>query len=346
MEITRADAKQQEAIADLLKSTFSLSPPFLSTEFLRWKLFSPSPSSEGSRSYVISEGGNIMAHICEWPISFLSPSGPVTNGFFIDWAARQEARGTGRQLFQYVLQKYETALTIGGTEKALPIYPKLGFQHYGTLDEFALVTRPWQQHCGRPQPQRTELREIARLSRNSIWSLKALWISESNWASKQVSKAYDLPESAFRVKSSTFCLGIRSAAWLQYIADCPLMKCSLFTLFKGCNPRGYFLLNQISGQCRIIDLAVDSDVPQDWEGAYRSAVISALKQKEVSEIVAISSLPWLSEILRKIGFQHRKQNQVLIYDPAKKLLGGPPLHLRMTDNDACFLYEERYPFLT
>jgi len=346
MEVTRAEAKQQEAIADLLKSTFSLSSPFLSAEFLRWKLFPLSSGSEGSRSYVISEGGNILAHICEWPISFLSPSGPVTTGFFIDWAARPEAKGTGRQLFQYVLQKYETAITIGGTTKALPIYPKLGFQHYGTLDEFALVTRPWLQHCGRPKLQRTEWREIARLARNSIWSLKALRISETDWTSKKVNKAYDLPESAFRVKTSTFCLGIRSAAWLQYIVECPLMKCSLFILFKGCNPRGYFLLNQIASQCRIIDLAVDSDVQQDWEGAYRAAVISALKQKEVSEIVAISSLPWLSEILRNIGFQHRKQDLVLIYDPAKKLIGGPPLHIRMADNDACFLYEEKYPFLT
>ncbi len=344
--VRRTGPEQQNAVAQLLKSVFGpeTSPRLLSSEVLQWKFFSPRPGSTGSRSYVLEEDGEIQAHLCELPISFLSPYGEIRSCTFVDWAARPEAKGAGVQIFQYLMEQHETVLTIGGTVQARRLFPKLDFRHYGTLDTFARVVRPWRQHCTRPH--RTGWRDLARLARNTFWSIPPPTLAEHEWMATPISDIDHLPEKAFRVAASKFCLGIRSASWLQYLLNCPVMNCSLFVLAKASLPRGYFLLNQVGGQCRIVDLAIDSESPPDWEAAYLVAVSVAAKRKTTCEISAVSSLPWLSEALRTIGFRLRGQTAVMLHDPGRRLAGAPPLHLRMTDNDACFLYSESYPYLT
>jgi hypothetical protein len=344
--VHRAGPEQQGAIAQLLRLVFGpgMSPSLLNPELLQWKFFSPRPGSNGSRSYVLGESAEIQAHACEWPISFLSSSHEVQSCHLIDWAARPEAKGAGIRIYQYLMAQNDTVLAIGGSVQARKLLPKLGFRPHGTLDSFARVVRPWRQYCTRPQ--RTGWRGLARLARNTIWSLPPVAVSEGEWTAAPVSHPNDLPDKAFRIHASSFCLGVRSPAWLQYLLDCPIMNCRLFALAKASLPRGYFLLNQVAGQCRIVDLAVDSEAPLDWEAAYRVAVTTAVRQKTTCEVTAVSSLPWLSEAFRKIGFRLRQQIPVMLHDPARRLVDSPPLHLRMTDSDHCFLYDEAYPYLT
>jgi hypothetical protein len=344
--VQQAVPEQQSAITQLLKSVFGpeMSPSLLSREFLHWKFFAPRPGSTGSRSYVLAEDGEIQAHLCRWPISFPTPSGEIQSGTFVDWVARPEAKGAGVQIFQHLLALQETALAIGGTPQARRLLPKLGFRPRATLDTFALVVRPWRQY--RSRPHRAGWRDLARIARNTMWSFQAASGSNREWVATPVSKAGDLPENAFRVPASKFCLGIRSASFLQYLLDCPVMNCNLFALHKASLPQGYFLLNQAGGHCRIIDLSIDSETPSEWEAAYRVAASTAAKQKTTCEISAVSSLPWLSEAFIRMGFRLRQQAPVLLHDPTGRLVNAPPLHLRMTDNDHCFLYDESQPYLT
>jgi hypothetical protein len=235
-------------------------------------------------------------------------------------------------------------LGIGGSAQARRLLPKLGFRSRGTLDSFARVVRPWRQY--RAGPYGTGWRDLARLARNTIWSFHPPLYSVSEWTATPVSDADDLPDKAYRVPAASFSLGVRSASLLRYLLDCPAMNCSLYALAKADLPRGYFMLNQVAGQCRIVDLAVDSEAPRDWEDAYGVAASVAARQKATCEISAVSSLPWLSDALRRIGFRLRKQSPVLLYDPAEQLVNAPPLHLRMTDNDECFLHAGSCSFLT
>ncbi len=344
--IQRAGPEQQSAVAQLLKSVFGpeLTPSLNSPELLRWKFFSPRPGSTGSRSYVIGRNGEIKAHLGEWPISFLSPTGEVQSCHLIDWAARRDSVGTGIRVCQHVMEQNETVLGIGGSVQARKLLPKLGFRSRGTLDSFARVVRPWRQY--RARPHSTGWRDIARLARNTMWSFHRLSVSAAKWTATPVSDADDLPDKAYRVPASSFCLGVRSASLLRYFLDCPAMNCSLYALASANLPRGYFMLNQVAGQCRIVDLAVDSEAPRDWEDAYSVAVSIAARQKATCEISAVSSLPWLSDALRRIGFRLRKQSPVMLYDPNERLINAPPLHLRMTDSDECFLHTGSPSFLT
>jgi hypothetical protein len=293
---------------------------------------------------VLREIEEIQAHLGEWPISFPTPSGDVQSCTFIDWAARPDAKGTGVSIFQHRMEQHDTVLAIGGTAAARKLLPKLGFRPRGALDTFARVVRPWRQY--RSRSQWTGWRDIARLARNTIWSLQPPAVSERAWTATPISDVNEVPEGALRVRASAFCLGVRSPSLLKYLLDCPVMNCSLFALTKASRLRGYFLLNQRAGHCRIADLAVDSEAPPDWEAAYRVAVSTAARQKTTCEISTVSSLPWLSDIFRSLGFRLRAQAPVMLYDPAQRLVNAPPLHLRMTDNDHCFLFDELYPFLT
>jgi hypothetical protein len=343
--IQRAGPEQQGAVAQLLRSVFGPGVPaaLLSPELFQWKFFSPRPGSIGSRSFVLRGKEELQAHLGEWPVSFLSPSGEVPCCAFIDWVARPEAKGSGVCIFRHLMRQHGAVLTIGGSAQARRLFPKLGFQPHGAFDLFARVVRPWRQY--RSRPQRASCRGIARLARNTIWSLDPAAVPEHEWKAAPISDVNAVPEGALRVQSSTFCLGVRSVSFLKYLLDCPVMNCSLFTLSKANVPRGYFLLNQHAGQCRIADLAVDSEAPQDWETAYSVAASTAAGLEATCEISAVSSLPWLSDALRRIGFRLRGQAPVVLYDPARRLANAPPLHLRMTDNDYCFSYDEHYPFL-
>lgn len=345
MNVSQAGPEQQEAIAHLLRLTFRQSETFLCPAFLRWKFFSPASTLPGSRSYIIRESEEeIQAHACEWEVSFSSQSGSISGCHVIDWAALPGAKGTGLSVYQHLMKKHELVLAIGGSAQARKLLPRLGFKPHGTLEGFALVVRPWLQY--RSRPQSTAWRDTARMARNTVWHLKWRKTSDRDWTSHPALNVSEVPETALHVQASTFSLGIRSTSGLQYLLDCPLMDCTLHVLLKAGAPLGYFLLNQVGGQCRIIDLAVASEAQQDWESAYNVAIATAFTQKTTCEITAVSSLPWLSDVFRGIGFQLRSQCPVLVLDPNQKLLNAPPLHLRMTDSDACFLYEERFPFQT
>ena len=344
--ICQSVPEQQAAIADLLVSAFGsrLCSSLVTPDLLRWKFFSTRPDFPGSRSYVIADDHEILAHACAWPLSFPLPTGGISGCHVIDWAARPGTKGKGIQLYQHLMSKNGFVISVGGSPEARRLHPKLGLESYGTLDLLALVARPWKQY--RCDTKRSGWRRIARLTRNTLWSALSKNAQGKDWATVSIADIADLPERGLHVASRDFCLGVRSVPSLRYLLECPAMNCSLFTLSKAGVSCGYFLLNKIGGQSRIIDLAVDSDSPQDWVGAYRAAVESAIANEEICEVTAVSSLPWLSSGLMELGFRLRAQFPVTLYDPTCSLLNSPPLHLRMTDSDLCFLHSPDSPFLT
>jgi hypothetical protein len=342
----RTRPEDQGAIVQLMKSAFGADMPsgLISPALLQWKFSDPRSGSPEGCSYVIVGDGRIDAHVAEWPISFQTPAGEVRSCHLIDWVARPEAKGAGVSIYLQVMEQYETVLAIGGSEHARKLLPKMGFRPAGALTQFARVVRPWRQF--RIRPTRAGWRDVARLGRNIRWKMQAPRGLPPGWTAAPASDLEKLPGGALRVLSATFCTGVRTASRLRWLTECPAMNCGLFILNKGQAARGYFLLFQRGGQCRIADLAVDSEARGDWLAAYRTAAFTAAEQPGTCEITAASSLPWLSDGLKSLGFQPRGDLPVAIYDPRRQLTGGPSLHLRMTDNDYCFLYSEAYPFLT
>jgi hypothetical protein len=79
-----------------------------------------------------------------------------------------------------------------------------------------------------PRSHRATWRDIARLVRNTVWSLEPHTGSNREWAANPAADVKEVPDGAPRFRASTFCSGVRSASFLKYLLDCPLWtaRCS------------------------------------------------------------------------------------------------------------------------
>ncbi len=346
LEIRASEARCEE-IAEFFITAFGPDLPavFLSPQFLQWKFFEDRPDWPGSRSYVVQQGDRIAAHACVWPTSFRTPSGTITCSHLLDWAADPAVAGAGITLYRHLMQLTDLVLAIGGSRQARRLLPKIGFRPYGTLEYYARVVRPFRQYRQRPRP--SPLREIARLGRNTIWSMSPSGAVDRHWSATRRERADPwLDQVVSPYSSSTFCPGRRSAASVNYLIACPAAVSSLYLLACKDQARGYFILNEVHGQTRVVDLFLNSEEPADWEAACRIAFRTAASLATTCELVVATSLPWLAGIFRRCGFRKSDDRPIMLYDPRQLLSSAPPLQIQMADSDAFYLYDPSFPFLT
>jgi hypothetical protein len=316
-----------------------------SPQLMAWKAFAPHPDWPGSRSYIARQDGRIVAHVCVWPTGFDTPSGKIGCSHLLDWAADPAAAGAGVTIYRHLMQMTDTVLAIGGSPQARRLLPRIGFKSYGTLDYYARVVRPFRQY--RQRSRTSPLREVARLGRNIIWSMPRPWPVRHEWSSAPSERAgVWLDELVSRCAPQTYCPGRRSAALVNYLLECPAAACRLYSLSRNGARQGYFILNEVHGQTRIVDLFINSGESAEWESAYRAAFRAAASLAATCEVVAATSLPWLAEALRSCGFRKRDSRPVMLYDPRRLLDGVPPLQIRMVDSDAFYMHDLSYPFIT
>src|SRR4051812_22609066 len=116
MRFTATGPQQLEAIAELLQQSFHLPPgdPSLNRSYLAWKYYEAGPHRSGSRSYVLSEGGRILAHAAIWPVQLRLDNGIQSGIGFGDWAASEEQPGAGLLLLKKLLTLESFVLVTGG----------------------------------------------------------------------------------------------------------------------------------------------------------------------------------------------------------------------------------------
>ncbi len=321
-----------------------LPPELLSSAFLSWKFFQDRPGWPGSRSYVLERDGSVAAHACVWPSAFHTPAGVITCCHLLDWAASPLAVGAGVSIYRDLIGRSDIAIAIGGSAQARRLLPKLGFRPYGFSRYFAGVIRPLRQFRARPKASMG--REILRLARNAMWSIPPLKRAHAGWTAGQARSGRWLDDMVADPAARSFSPGVRSSALISYLLACPAACCHLYTVGSQAEARGYFLLNEVNGQTRIIDLFLQSSEEADWETAYRLALRAAADLPETCEVVASSSLPWLDGVLRRCGMRERLAKPILVYDRRGLLSGAPALSVQMVDSDAFFLYSSSSPFLT
>jgi hypothetical protein len=347
-EITAAAELQQEELRTFLEAAFAGdgTPAVLkSPRMQEWKAFVPRPDWPGSRSYILRQADRIAAHACVWPTGFRTTPGDIGCSHLLDWAADPAAAGSGVAIYRHLMQLTDTVLAIGGSSQARRLLPKLGFKPYGTLEFYGVVIRPFRQYRHRPRP--SPLREIARLGRNLMWSVPPIGSPIREWSVTCMERAGRwLDELVSQYIPGTRCVGRRSAPFVNYLLDCPAATCSLYSMSHQDLPRGYFILNEVRGQTRIVDMFLNSDEPAEWESACRLAVQTAASLASTCEVSAATSLPWLAGVFRKCGFRRCNDRPVMLYDPRRLLTNAPPLHIQMVDSDAFYLYDLSYPFLT
>jgi hypothetical protein len=331
-------------LAGLFHEAFGDGPDvFRSASFLEWKYFDPRADWQRPRSYVTTQKGRVAAHACIWPLSIRTPGGPVTSSHLIDWAAHADSGGAGAILYRHLLQMTDTVIAIGGSDQARRVLPRLGFAPCGEVSLYSVVVRPMRQFAQRQDG--SLLKNAAKTVRNSMWP--GVPATRPNWSSAFTSD----PDAAFEpLRAMPFHAEWRATERcpdaIRYLLQCPAAECSLHTLTVEGAAAGYFILNQIGGQCRIIDLMVASDAADDWQAAYTEAARVAAERPDTCEVVAVSSVPWLSAILERANFRLQERRPMMLFDPRGRLAFEPSLSVQMVDWDAYFLYDPSFPFLT
>jgi hypothetical protein len=320
-------------------------PEFLKPAFLNWKFFRSRPGWEGSRSFIVQREGSILAHACVWPTAFHTPAKTVSSCHLLDWVASPDAPGAGITLYRELMDLSETTIVIGGSPQAQRLLPKLDFRPYGSLRYFSRVIRPLRQFCARPK--QSVRREVLRFARNTVWTLPSLKRAGTGWVAIQEARAGGwLDDLVSSCKFAAFSSGARSSALVNYLLDCPAARGSLYAVTRKNQPCGYFLLNEVHGQTRVIDLFVRSTDPEAWEAASTLALGVAAGLPGTCEVVTASAMEWLDDVFRRCGMREREARPVLLYDSRGLLAGAPPLHIQMIDSDAFLMYVPSHLFLT
>ena len=226
------------AIAELLQAAFEApaGAPFLDPKLLHWKYFEPHPEWREPRSYVLDQGGKLIAHGCVWPStlrSSLQATGPLQALCLIDWVSSKTAPGMGIMLARKLGALAPVMLSIGGSEMTQAIMPKIGFVKQGELLTYARVLRPWSQF--RTRPGQRDRKAWLRFFRNLGWSLAGRTSSHL--------KAVAVPCDPF-------------------LAGCPGAKISAYDLF---------LFTHVGGQSRIAEVRTSVNLAEVYGAAIQVA---------------------------------------------------------------------------
>jgi len=327
--------REIETIQHFLAGVFRLSSeaPEFDPKLMRWKYYEPRPGWSGSRSYVLERDGEIVSHGCVWPMPLITPSGTVTACQIIDWAASPRMPGAGMLLRREIEQRVEVSVAIGGSPDSLKVLPGAGYKTVASFRKFALVVRPWRQFQRRPS---RDWRGAAKLGRNIFRRIMPIRGLPPGWSVRPFDDFVEAPAQDYAGTA-------RSRELYQYLLSCPSGHLSAFALKKGERGAGFFLLNHMRGQTRLVDLQVHSGNTGDWQVAAAAVTHTAARLPETCEIVASSSLPRFAEAFTRAGYSSCALQSVFLLDRSKAL-SGFELHITPADFDDFFADFPDHPF--
>jgi hypothetical protein len=328
------------AIALFLQTVFGLPPDAGLTELalLAWKYYTPRPDWPGPRSYLLKRDREIAAHGCLWPLTFETPSGPVTCNHLIDWAAHPRIPGAGLLLLRHLARVTDALLTIGGSDATRQILPRAGYRPFGSLTWYARVVRPWRQFL--THPASNTWKAPARLVRNILWSRSPLH-SSGGWSTGPIdhSLAPLLARRAFPAPA-------RTLETFPYFQHCPAARITAHLLKENGLTRGYFLLAAIGHQTRIADLWITSETASDWQSALAAATRAAAALPATAEIISAASTEVAAAAHAANGYRQRGAIPVFLYDPKSLLPPAGSPELTLIDGDAAWWQDPAHPYLT
>jgi hypothetical protein len=337
-----ATPADMDEIAAVLVEGFNAEPEgrFVDRNLLRWKYFDSGPDWQGSRSYVLRQKAHIKAHCGVWPLHLSWMSGKATCLSFVDWVSNTDVPGAGVLLKKRLMTLAETSIVVGGSEDTRRLVPRIGFRMVGEVSTFIRVMNPWRQYESRPSTGL--LRDLVRLSRNYAWSLMAAKIRiHAGW---EVKKVHTFSDDAAVSGATVFPCPARSVDYLNFWLRLPATRVSGYEIRHLDQTVGYFMLSEVYGQTRIIDVRVWPDKPSHWVAAFALATKMAAVTPNTCEILAIASTNFARSALLAAGFRKRGSEPLFLYDPHGKLTLADPIFLNLIDGDGAYLYDASHPY--
>jgi hypothetical protein len=310
--------------------------PHSDPRHLYWKYWQQRLDYSEPRSFVMTDGSRLLAHLAVVPGAFRYGDTRVRVTHMIDWAARREAAGAGIRLAKQVARMSDFALATGGSQHTRKIYPMIRYVECGRISGYA---RPLSALAilHRPIPSRWKL--LPRMARSLLWSLAAPPADTAGWQLRRIEtdeiERIDLPLPTPMPGKVVF---ERTPALLRHLLACPIVPIELYGLVKRGSIGGYFLLSYAPGQARIIDMWMASEDPADWRALVYASVNQARSKRGLAELVVWSSDPNLSQILDGCGFHERLGLPISLRAPPDTTIPHDIMRVQMVDSDAFYLY--------
>ena len=309
--------------------------PHVAPEHLHWKYWRERPDWPGPRSFVLTEGRDLLAHVALVPGTLHSEGGTAHIAHPIDWAARREAVGAGVRVMRHLAGTVDFLLGIGGSRDTLKIMPLLGYRRWGEVTGYVRTIAPLG-ILRRPGPA---WKRPPRIARSLMWTVSAPRIDLKGWQLRRIgADALEGIAAALPAGRAGRALFGRSAAHLGFALACPIVPLELYALERGGRAGGYILLSYAPGQARLADLAMASEDPADWRAAVHAAVDRARARGGIAELAAWSSDPDLAQVLQDCGFHARLNLPIYLRAGEGRAMPCVPLRVQMLDSDAYYLY--------
>lgn len=307
-------------------------------QHLHWKYWQERPEWTGSRSYVLTDGKEVLAHGAIIPATRVGGGGRLRMAHLIDWAARSSEFGAGVALLKYVGRLTDALYGIGGSADTMRILPQIGFRTCATVTGYVRPLSPrnlWREAGG------AGLRIAPRVARSTLWILTASRSSLRGWSARLLSAGeIDRLAPVLPQPRRGFTVIERGEALFRYVLTCPIVPMALYGLEYDRRLRGYFLLAFAPGQTRLADAWVDSDDLSDWRALVGCAVREARYRGGAAELATWASEPLLMRALADNGF-HRRFSLPLMLRAGAQASSDPAPRIQMLDNDALYLCEGR-----
>ncbi len=337
LEFRATSPEDAGAVSAFLQRIFGMGPghPVVDPRHLRWKCWEERADWPGSRGYVMTSQGEIVAHATVVPLASHAGERSFRMAHPIDWAAESKSVGSGVALLKRIGQIVDAIAIAGGSDMTQKILPALGFKLCGQVNRFARPLRPLRRLEGR----KLDWRLYAQSARGLLWKWKAPSEQVAGWEARRV-KEDELAASGipWPTPAPGTMLIERTPELMSYSLRCPAVAMKLYAVLKGGSIRGYFMLAFAPAQARIVDMWTGSEDRRDWRALVQLAVREAERNPGAAEVVSMASDPVRRQAFLDCGFQLRGSSPLRILASGKTELPGLPVSFGMLDSDAAYLH--------
>lgn len=317
---TPADSAQ---IAALAQRVLGVAPdnPMFSPEQMSWKYWSPWPEGPGTRSFVLTRNGQIVAHAGVLPLVAGSGAGDISLLHPFDWASDPSSIGAGATLLKRVAGLADGLLIVGGSTSTQRMAQPLGFRAAGMV-----ACHAWRL----PANARNDAR--AAMERESLRAQR--WSPTEN---------------------GDFDAGFTPPGWLRFrrtperldtLASCPVVEFESHAVSQRGAALGGFVLAFAPFQARIAAFWCRSERESDVVELLQVARERASAHEDVEELVCMTNVPAECRALSAAGFQACPSVPMFVLASAARLPPVTQLAFQMLDGDLAFLHRGvRQPWL-
>ncbi len=310
--------------------------PHVEPAHLDWKYWRARSDWPGSRSFVLTDEKDILAHGAVVPGTIRWGGTQARVIHMIDWAARRDAVGAGVILMKHIGRMADFLLGIGGSDHTLKIMPLMGYRACGSVTGYV---RPLSALGILRRPTGPHWKLAPRVARSLLWSLSAPGRDLGGWQTRrlggdEVMRIADV----FPAGQPDLAVFGRTPELMRHVLACPIVPVELLALEKAGRAGGYFALSYAPGQARLMDLWMSSQDPADWGALVHAAVGQAKLKGGIAELTAWSSDPRLSQVLEACGFHERLTLPIYLRSSGTVPVPGQTPRVQMIDNDAFYLY--------